>query len=368
MKNYDLSFFDGEIVDNKLYFSNNSFNGLFAFDFSKKSCEYIDVFEKEELWSYNLHMKCIKYNDFLVFIPEFGVNINLYNTKTGEQKIITIPNKQVNKSAFFNAVLVDDKIWMFSKFYSQASMILDMNTFEIEEYDGINQWCKEHVSTKETISFVRLVREDDFIWMAAYNTGTIIRFNVKNFEIKSFNIGCDGLFGIFQGDDGFWLSEAAGNKLFYWKNETSEIVIYELDYEIKDGERAVTQVLNVGGQVYVVPTKREDIYCLDIEQDKFVKSFDYPKNYERFIEGFWGYKNCEEYLYLFPFKNHGILKVWYKEKNVEVIPIKYDCDVYMKNTDVKIIDGMMNRVFNINKQVKESSFFDLITFIDIIKR
>ena len=78
MKN-PINFFDAELINNELWFSNKNFNALMKMNSETGETEMVSTFEGFPPEEENLHIKTILSGDLLIFIPYKSNRIHIWD-------------------------------------------------------------------------------------------------------------------------------------------------------------------------------------------------------------------------------------------------------------------------------------------------
>ena len=207
--NWNLKTYSGVIYDNYLWFSNNTFNGLFRMNVSNYSIEFIDFFPELPMLNKGSHKRCFSYQDTLIFIPAFSDDIYIYHIADGSFEIIPFDESGGNDSRdrIGDAVLADDKIYIFSWLKGEPLFVFDL------ENNSLNR-CREfeHAIENENICINGAhilarcaLRGTDTICFGVWDTDIVAEWNIYKNTLRTFHTGIDNIFSVSVVGDDLWI-------------------------------------------------------------------------------------------------------------------------------------------------------------------
>lgn len=309
-----FSFFAASVVQSKLWFSNRNFNGLFQIDLKTLKMKFVTFFTKEDILKTKMHRMSIIYGQKIVFLPDQGSYIHIYDTKKNEMKEIPLVRYSSKASLLIcDAVLKDNKLWIFPTILEQPLLELDLESYELKEVWKFNKWCLQNLRVKKTIVFARAVLQNGAIWLAVGYTNLVIKWNLKTQTTEKYNTGVGDLFGVFKSENGLWLSTVSHSNIVLWNPVNGRKKVYQISQRTKEKTTMFSQIIEINSQVYVIPSEAPNILCLNCHTNCFESTIDYPEGF-KFIQNrvepkFFGYQIVENKLWLFPAGGNGILLI-----------------------------------------------------------
>ncbi len=192
MRNDSLHTRAAVIIGNTLYCSNNNMNGLFSINLDDMKIDFLGFFPKERTDVDSLHRSALILGDWIVFAPEKGSNISLYNYKEKTFKSIVI-SESINS---YNLYKAKDSIWFFPFELNKKILRLDIN-FSIYEID----YCGDYVSGE----LIRGIFADDKIISVVYGTDILLIYDLNDRKGTTYSTGFGKLNAICNGRNGFWI-------------------------------------------------------------------------------------------------------------------------------------------------------------------
>lgn len=357
MKKINLSFNAGEIIGDKLYFSVNNFNSLYCYNFVLEKCECVCQFLDEPNERINMHITCLKYDKSLIFIPFYGKHIHIYCTIDGSQQVVSLKNKVANKDDYCDAIIYKDELWIFPKFRMGSIVIVNLKTLDIRENHEINEWVNNNVSVNKDLICTRIVYEDNFVWMPIYGTNKLIKYNLDDNIIESYEIENLKLFGVYFGGQYLWVSEISGSKVFKISKTGEIIKTYKIVGDFNENDRVISQIISVRNKVYLFDCQNGYFYELNENKFCFENKYKNHKQCKYQKDAFFGYCVDNEDIYVFPFKANGIIKL-----NNNSTFYTTDCEC-----SEDVCKWILKRKIDFKEVIVENKILNLKTFIEYIK-
>lgn len=332
MEHNYYSFFAASMVQSKLWFSERRFNGLFQMDLSTLYVRFVCFFPEENILQQHIHRKSIVYNEKIVFLPDKGRSIHVY--LVNEDKMLNIPVKVYTEQKvpiISDCVIVNHELWIFPGNLDQPLLLFDLETLELEEIWTFNIWCKKNLPIKNNgFVFSKIVYKKD-IWASVAHTNIVVRWNISDRTVQSYDTGVNSLFGIYKSQNGFWLNTLTDESLVLWNPDEHSIKLFPVDSKIKKTDVMFNQIIEAGQQVYVLPATSNDILCLNADKEYFQKAFEYPAEF-KYIENlkyakFFNYEIIDNEIWLFPVGGNGILIINTVDNNAKSISLSVHNDL-----------------------------------------
>lgn len=318
MKN-PVNFFDAELINNEWWFSNLSFNALMKMNSESGETEMISTFEDLSADSENLHVKTIRYDNLLIFIPYKSNRIHIWDIeKNGFLKSIVIDCKQTGY--FINAFKDDnDIIWIIPNKLSDSIVLFDINKREISAFDGIKELSYSGNA------------DDVIVWADHKNNNLYIQVYRKNI---CFSIECnsgktekiifpDSFLGLpFSAyDNKLYLSLLGTSDIFEYDTRIKSYERYEINNELERGNIFYSNIIKVENKLVITPCHSDDVIIYDTEKREY-KKLTFPEGFKRTsvynICGF--YKMSENEIIVFPARCNQLIKINTDDFSLSTIP------------------------------------------------
>lgn len=263
-----LSFCAGVIVEDQLFFSDNLFNGLFksTFDSNINKAEYIGKFNDESDSVRLLHKKAIQYQDVIIFIPNRGTSIHVFDVNKGSLKAYRIVQQGDNNNSISDGVIIDNKLYIMPGNLLQPISVLDLRDYTLQTID---------FRIKELLSITDRSPKGQFFWkaicmgkkiyMAIINTNEIISFDVETEQFEIMRINESILFNsVYKAGENMLISTVNAG-VYLWDSKKKEM--HEI---IKDNDESNTVYFiqeYTNNKFIIIPDLGGDIFSLSCNKD-----------------------------------------------------------------------------------------------------
>ena len=314
----------GTIIDNWLYFSEISCNGLFRLNLENYSMEFVDFFKDEDTYSCFLHRKVIRIDDELVFIPQYSRKIHIYNVKTKAQHSIELNDYNI-KTPLLGGVSTDEGVILFPFLRGERIFCMDIKQKKLYRDHRFEKSLARYDTIKEEKLFRRLAIKNGKAYVAPYGTNIICEIDFVCGLIIEYKTNIKHIQSVFPDKEGLWVTETNSGCIWRWNGKGEEH-----RYETGDtGENLYSHIINDKlGNTYVLPAKGESI--LKLHDDKFEK-LQYPIEFsfdEKYSYKFVGCAVVDDRVIVFPYKGNSILNI--HGENVDYLGVNFEMAEYMK--------------------------------------
>lgn len=366
-KNY-LSFYECVVIDDEMWFSNITFNGLFKINLESYKTEFIAHFPDEKLRQRLLHAKCFEYKGQIVFVPARGSYVHIYNRDNGEFSKIRVFENEVNSDVvrYCNAA-VRSGIFLYIVLKTGEMLGINLDTKEVSEIKAFKEQCQKYVSSYENFIFLNVITFNEKMMFALNLSNKILVWDITNMHLSMIEININNVSAMYEGKDVFWLTSNEDAYIYSCDKKTYNITKFESDiYERRYEGKFYNNVIEVANEVYAIPAQSEYIMKLNKQNKRFEKAFDYPHGFY-FIDDFktkWAkFRDCtviNNRLYLHPFTGNQMLIV---ESDTDII----GKDICVEDKDYKNIENAIYKQEQSGKIIFEKEEFNIVNFINVIK-
>lgn len=218
---------DAVIHDGYMWFSNDTFNGLFRMDINSGGIEFLAVFPGEKMMVYGLHKRCFRYSHFLIFLPAASKFIHIYDLEDGSFRTVLFYGEEKNREKIADAVLVNGKIYMFSWLPEDSLFSLDLEDFSLTRIDGFKKEAAKYKPKDVTYYLSRCsLHGDSKILYAILNTDMIAQWDIRSNTQTIFHTGIENLFSAHVIDDDAWITTYGSDEIYQYSLANSDIKKY----------------------------------------------------------------------------------------------------------------------------------------------
>lgn len=310
--------------ENMAWMVGNHYNAIFSLDFKTNQFEFISKFPNENINIFREHQLCRQVDKNLLFFPDNGQILWIYNINKKTFKHIEIPNPQnvrigINLSFYLN-----------NRIYAVSSGLQQIIEIDLEENKICNICEFGESSSRSGVSSEGCVVDKCF-YFTLPEQNEIVEYSTETKEIKKFVI--DKKFfpqTICWDDHSFWLTGRT-REIVRWNRNLNSSQDYDIPmsvgaYEAKEGELIecvdaveyekplfrwsvrvndmIWLIPNVATKVMVINLENQTIDALDIESEhEDIRSWMRTEKVKHRFECV--YKN--RFIWLYSFKNREYL-------------------------------------------------------------
>lgn len=348
MKN-PINFFDAELINGEWWFSNLSFNALMKMNSESGETEMISTFEDLPADSENLHIKTIRYDNLLIFIPYKSNRIHIWDIeKNCFLKSIVIDCKQTGY--FINAFKDDnDIIWILPNKLSDPIVLFDINKRTTSAFFGIKEESDSEISEEVGLWAGDISYHNNQIYIQANKTNICysVDCNTKKVEKIVFNEN----FPIVSNsicDDKLYLSLLGTSDIFEYDAKTKSYERYEINNELKRGTIFYSNIIKVENKLVITPCHSDDVIIYDTEKREYEKLI-FPENFERTNPNamFAFYREKGNKIFVFPLGCNHLIKINTDDFSLSTMPfvlsdslVRYSADMTESLFEKKYHSGL----------------------------
>lgn len=275
-------------VDDKLYFSEAYFNGLFQIDLNDFSVKFICHFSEESKEKVLMHGgHAIQYKDVIYFFPSGIKRIHYYNLITGEENNISFPPIRDKEFVVSGILQKDNRIWLFSAELVNGVFVLDVEKKRITKAEILSELLLKY---DKVTKYVEIPEEGKLFTYCAADC-KLLEIDVETEQIKEYSVPIENanIVAINYHEGKFYFIAGSSGDLYEWeRNDVRLRKFVAQDVEmglIKDFP--FYNCCFVGDDIYMIPCRSK--YVMRIEKDRGImkKAFDYPEEFQ-YIESVQG--------------------------------------------------------------------------------
>ena len=141
-----VSFDDAYFGEQGFWFAANTHNGLYYYDYAENELYFKGMFPDEDIFACSLYSKVFYYHGRLIFIPILAKKIVEYNIADSAFHCTEIPIEglQVIHTKFYQAVMDEDKIYLFPWCYNRI-FCYDIKKKQLIDMKNWNQMLQKNV-------------------------------------------------------------------------------------------------------------------------------------------------------------------------------------------------------------------------------
>ncbi len=268
-------------IDNKLYFFNMLFNGLFSINLENYSVQCVFQIPFLDDLSFAPYVHLCSYNKKILLFPNSGESILIYDTENNiyQQLFITIKDVPYNYTTA-GVVQLGDKVWVFPHNLNQGILILDLLSFQLQRDFEFEKIFKDY----EEILWLGKLYRDKTTFLLKNNT--IIEVDItkkiillkKDFDkkINIYTTRCDGI--------DYWILQKASTNVYKWSKLEDKLEEYQLSKAewITNEGIPYSNIIFVRDMVILLNNRLKYMMQIDKKHNLIKEMKIYPENF-RFL-------------------------------------------------------------------------------------
>lgn len=274
----------------KLWFLNGGFNGLFSLDLKDFLLEFkqrIPFLENHFQWGYFGNVSCT-YKNKLFFFPSNCKDILIYDVeKNLIQYVSIVPEDGAENYMTMGIVQNNEQVWMFPAKLSQGIFVLNLETLKLSKDTELSKAFNED----ECINYGNIIGLNGNEAVILEGESTLKKVDVRQGKVivlKRFeNDMCS--FGIRYDRKYFWLLSKSSTDLYMWNPTDDSFEKFQLLEKnwITDSGVPYANIIFINDQILILPCRLKYLLKIDRESHTIVKAVDYPKDF-RFLNNLYG--------------------------------------------------------------------------------
>lgn len=312
--------FDGYYeIDDDTYLSSSCFNGLVCI--SKKSGEIkvLKKFTVGPVFSRLLHHKIIKYNDELIFIPNYSHGVHIFNIESKEIDYVLVKKDKWENYRCVDAIVWNGKLWMIMTYIENAIVSMDLDSHEIEYHSDVYSPLKSILTNaNEKVFWTELYKQDYMLYGAVDNKGYVAQINIKDLSMRLIKIDPENHFVDIA---------LSRNKLFMTEYKSKDIVVFDMNsgnhYKIKtknlndctcNEDMYYSNIVSNNDRVFVIPNCGYDIW--EVMDNGLLSYSKLPEGFKDIKEDFrstWKRFYCTDFkgniIELYPNRSNMMIRI-----------------------------------------------------------
>lgn len=359
----------GIVVDENLYFSSNTVNGLYRRDLITNEVIFLGTFPNEKIGVFHLHKDCVRWNNLLVFLPETASYLHIWDLETKHFICVDL-ERNTDEPIYADGCVFENCLYIFPAILTQPLLKYNLLVGTLERNDRFsNRLFKEKIENESYYYLARIVIIDEFVLFPIQNTNTVYKYSLKNDLFEKIKLPIENIFALFLCDNRFFISCVKTDIIYACDLDFKEITEYLINDECDKGKRIVNNVFSAGRDVYAIPAWGKHILKLNINKKVFEKLDDYPSDFEFYELGnddvrFFRLQKDGDNIIIFPRRSNMslIIKNGYLEKFQKN---GFSREIYIKDNS-KHYKDCLREVSNFADVMKEDEKITLSDYLYMI--
>lgn len=347
-------------IENKVYFSESFFNGLFELDLSNYSAKFICHFSEEYKTRMLLHGTASQYEDKLFFFPVCSRHIHCYELRTQKESVVVIPIAEGKEFLVTKTIKRGNRVWLFS-----SDPSIDIYVFDMEDQSVINAEILNGLLSKyKPLAGILNIPEEQKVFCYCKSDPMILEIDLEELQIREYRVKTDNynMYLLGGSSENFYLQDVITGDLYSWNRNSLGV----RKLQVQDKEQVMEKGILFGGccvvdeNCYMIPWKNK--FVLKSDERILKKAFDYPDSLQRCDLG----RTDTDYV-------PGMINAWDMiGKKILFYPYGTNqliiYDTVTEEVDVRRITTDVHKVFPCSGIVRESNSLTLEYFCNAIKK
>lgn len=215
-----LSFADFITDENKLYFSNRTFNALVIADRKSREVEELIPFDGEKLNMRELHMNCLRRGNKIIFLPQGNRPVHIYDIVSGKQTCCRMEGEwERTQDVPWYGHVWQDKIYLLPCGGGRGLWTLNQDD-QVEK----ELWWK--VESGKNYFVHGDINERQFYTLEAESNHLTVT-DLSTREIKQYRLPDEKVFRIIYDGQLFWYITVDNMKIVGWLPEQGVVESYD---------------------------------------------------------------------------------------------------------------------------------------------
>lgn len=279
----NLLFYDAIEIKGEIWFSAINVDGLFKMNFLTKQVQLVCCFNEKLNY---LHSKIFYHQGKLIFVPYQAKNIAVYDIDNKKMCTIQIPDCAVKYSHFTMALQEENIIYMVPCRYDRM-IKFDVLNYKVESFNVIRDNKIYKWSVESPFVMKGACKVNHFIYLGCYSSDFIEKYDLKSGKIDYYNIPFEmkGVSHLLYGGDALWIIGNNG-RICKWSETQGIQQIIDIEDAGKKVQAFYDAVL-FENKIFLSGTISQNIYIVDIKTNNVRVAGVGKKVDKKYFEAFW---------------------------------------------------------------------------------
>lgn len=360
MKDIELAFYAGQIIEGKLYFFSEFFQELFLYNINDKRIEWLNIdIDKNGFEELKGIKRAIVFEDNIYFWGILGIGYYKYDIKkrmcTYQLYMKNIYTAEIILEDYSNIIIPTNKPWDKIFRFNMRKDEFEIINADITRIKSLNLGPDAIVQNSVCIK--------NIIYFPIVHSEIVITFDLLSNKFDYFIINGSVLYGITNYKDNIIFSQfGTYNYILYdLINKKANCVHMKGNFQIENDIPYYARIFVNDSSLFFLPESgKNKITVVDLEKNK-IRMLDYPKGFElnkkeRYLYSFYGYEKYGNSEYVYQLSSNMMLEI---KENME-----------LQGHRLVVSDDYKQKAYEciLKKQtVNENREIDLETFLSIIQ-
>lgn len=275
------------LEDDRIWFSNFSFNGLFCLELETGEIELVHKFESVADHEIGSHGFAYKEGDEIILIPLSFGDVIVYNVKTKKEHVVRLPAR---KGFCVQTYKIGTKIWMIPSISTDNVLVYDIVTKTVMLDKKMQQTLYDYSEGEEWKIFGE--RSQNRFILCSPGKKKICEVDLDTTEAEFLNIPIeDDIFEVVCDGADYWVLLMKSQDVYKWIRAEEKCERYRVTEEKWVQETCqvpYSQIVFADNNILLMNYYAQHIMRIDKEKKIVEKAFDYPADFRIMKELEWG--------------------------------------------------------------------------------
>lgn len=319
-----LQWFGNCQIEDKIYFLDMTFNGMFYLDLKDFSTHFVHSFSCAEADSVNLSFLSKAYDGIIYFFPTNAKAVMKYDTLRNQEQIIPIRNCNCDFFSTAAAVQWRQQVYLFPFDLSLGIYILNLEKNFVIRDDGLSKLFRKGYYCANA-----LLSKNNRVVIGLYEKNQIIELDMETKKIVTNKIldESNEIYTIYLEGNDCWILLINSADIYKWNRENDEIYVYTNEmptYMTKRKRMPYANLVFCGDEVLVLNSMLKNIFHINKEKNRIENPIILPGEFKRidygngFYSMFGDYTLLEEKVLIHPCWGNRLIIYDWQTKSVEL--------------------------------------------------
>lgn len=221
-----------------LWYSNNSFNGLFRTDIRSLKTEFVGFFPNEAIDKKHMHIQCVISGSKIIFVPWKSSYIHIYDLETDRFDAVKIADEEESvEPVFAGAVEIGDHLYMFPAVWSGDLYDYDIGLNTVRKIESFRMDCMKMIRNNKANLLISASLYEGGIYFALYNSDIIGRYDPDSGKVSFVSTGIEGLSTLSVSGNRIFVNRIPDDSIYEYDITGKRLIPFETDNEVKEGKK-----------------------------------------------------------------------------------------------------------------------------------
>ena len=292
-----LRLIDSSHIENRIYFMNHTFNGMFYLDVEDFSVHFVHRFSNGQDDALSMSSVNLACGDIIYFFPAKANAIMGYDFTRQQERIIPIQYFQGENCMLGGIIRLGDIVYMFPSDLGKGIYRFDLQTERIDKEVELSRLFESGFACGNIF-----IRDDNCALLSMAGGNKLAEVNLQTKEIvysKEFGEDMRNFSVCFDGKH-YWILPEGSTDIYEWDIEKDTVRIYTNENAVW-GERqdvAYSNLVFLENEILVLNCHMQNILRINKEKKTIGEPVPFPEGFEIVKNKFPGRPVCEHYVVL----------------------------------------------------------------------